>query len=335
MNHPLIKYILKNQLIAGIIIVMFLLLIIELKEVLIIFFLSYTIMAALIPFARFFQSRGLPKTIAVLITYLFFVIFIIMLIVPLVPFFAKQVQSLVINFPKYTSQAALTLGINASDIQIKEMVTSELSTLQNNAFIVTSKVFGGFFSMLAVIVISFYLSLNHYGIRKNITGWFSKNTQEKVNQTIDKVEDKLGSWVRGQVVLSLSIGILTGIALSILGLNYILPLAVIAGILEIIPTIGPILSAVPAVIVALVISPTLALSVIIVYILVQFFENHVLVPNIMQKSVGLNPVVIIMTIMIGGKLLGILGALLSIPFVSMLIIIFNSSKETGQKISED
>jgi predicted PurR-regulated permease PerM len=113
--------------------------------------------------------------------------------------------------------------------------------------------------------------------------------------------------------------------------NYALPLALLAGFLEIIPTIGPILSAVPAVIVALTVSPTMALVVIGIYLVIQLAENNLVVPKIMQHAVGLNPVVIIIAILVGAELLGITGALLSLPFVSFVTVIFNSLESADTK----
>jgi len=120
------------------------------------------------------------------------------------------------------------------------------------------------------------------------------------------------------------IGSLTWIVLTLMHIPYALPLAVLAGLLEIIPTIGPIISAVPAVIVGLSISPTLAFAAVIGYILIQAIENNFLVPIIMQNAVGLNPIIVILAIVIGSKLMGIAGALLAIPFVSFLLVVFQN-----------
>ncbi|MBI2420934.1 MAG: AI-2E family transporter, partial [Candidatus Levybacteria bacterium] len=131
-----------------------------------------------------------------------------------------------------------------------------------------------------------------------------------------------GAWLRGQVFLSFVIGFITWISLTVVGIEYALPLALLAGMLEVIPTLGPIIAAVPAVIVAFAVSPATAALVTVVYVIIQLAENNILVPKIMQKAVGLNPVAIIVAILIGGKVLGILGALLSIPFLSVLIIVY-------------
>lgn len=126
---------------------------------------------------------------------------------------------------------------------------------------------------------------------------------------------------------------MTFIALSILGLPFALPLAVLAGLLEAIPTLGPTLAAVPAVIVALTVSPSLAVLVIITYIVIQTLENNVLVPKIMQRAVGLNPVIVILGVMVGANLMGVVGALLSIPFLSFILVLYTSLEKKFDKSS--
>ena len=136
--------------------------------------------------------------------------------------------------------------------------------------------------------------------------------------------------MRGQLLLMLAIGLATFLGLILLGIPYALPLAILAGLLEIIPTLGPILAAVPAVIIALTISPGMAIVVVGLYIVIQMLENNILVPKIMQRAVGLNPVIVIIGVVIGANLLGVAGALLSIPFIALLAVLyrgFSSSSE--------
>jgi predicted PurR-regulated permease PerM len=196
--------------------------------------------------------------------------------------------------------------------------------LGKNAVSVTGALFGGIFSTLTIIIVAFYLLLYHDELKHFIAHLFHKNIHQRVYETLTLIDDKLGAWLRGQLVLCVFIGLLTFIALTILGVPYALPLAVMAGFLEAIPTLGPTLSAVPATVVAISISPSLALVVIVVYMVIQLLENNILVPKIMQAAVGLNPVVVILGVTIGANLMGISGALLSIPFISFIIVIISS-----------
>ena len=129
------------------------------------------------------------------------------------------------------------------------------------------------------------------------------------------VEDRLGAWVRGQATLGLTIGIMTAIGLSLLGLPYVLPLSIFAGLLEAVPNIGPIVSAIPAILIALTISPLMGLVTALLYFIIQQAENHLIVPFVMRKVVGLPPLVTMIALLIGGKLAGIPGALLGVPIV--------------------
>ena len=137
-----------------------------------------------------------------------------------------------------------------------------------------------------------------------------------------KVEERLGAWVRGQVTLAFTIGLSTFFGLTLLGIPYTFPLAILAGLLEIVPIIGPIIAAIPAILVAFTISPLLALATAALYFIIQQVEANLVVPLVMRKAVGLPPLVTIIGLMIGGKLGGIGGAILAIPiFVTLETII--------------
>jgi predicted PurR-regulated permease PerM len=211
--------------------------------------------------------------------------------------------------------------------QIETYFDGQLTTISKNAISLTTKFFGGVFSVLTIFIISFYWLMYHDAFKKFIAKLFAPNIRGNVLKTLDTVNEKLGAWLRGQIFLCFFIGLMSWIALTLIGVPYALPLALVAGILEAVPTLGPILSAIPAAIVALTVSPALALMVVFAYIVIQALENNILVPNVMQKAVGLNPVVVILSITIGANLMGIAGALLAIPFVSLIVVILQTFEE--------
>ncbi len=131
----------------------------------------------------------------------------------------------------------------------------------------------------------------------------------------------MGAWVRGQLFLSLVIGVLVYIGLFLLNVPYALTLAIAAGVLEVVPVIGPIVASIPGILLAFTISPVLALGVAVMYFVVQQLENHLIVPQVMGRAVGLNPLVVILAIAVGSRLLGIMGALLAVPLTVVLQII--------------
>lgn len=318
------QHVLKNHLIAALLVVALAWLLFEIKEILLSLFLAFILMSGLLPFADGLHRRKVPRILAVAITYFSALFLVILLIVPLVPFFIAQVQLLFAKLPLFVNQAATLFGFEVDASSIHQFITDEFATIGRSAYSVTTKVFSGLFSTLTILVVTFYLLLDKQRVQKGIASVFPKQTQEKVHTIVMHVEEKLGAWLRGQIVLSLFIGVLTWVVLTVLGLEFALSLAVLAGILEIVPTLGPILSAIPAIIVAISVSPTLALTVVFAYLAIQAVENNILVPKIMEKAVGLHPILIIVGVMAGARLLGVVGALLSIPFLSMVLIVWKN-----------
>lgn len=326
MQNPIVKYILNNHILVTVLLAGLALFLFEIKSILVALFISYIIMASLHPFVRTLRKWGVPKIIAIVLIYVIVVAFIVLLVIPILPFFISQVQALFKAIPSYLNQASSVLGIEINQSQINSVISPLASSIGQNAFSLTGKVFGGIFSVITIFILSFYMLIDRGRIGKGIPEFLPEKYQEKTLLTIHLIEEKLGAWLRGQVVLSLVVGFITWVALTLLGVPYALPLAIMAGFLEIIPTLGPIIAAIPAVIVGLGISPVMAVTVILVYTGIQLAENNILVPKIMEKAVGLNPVVIIVAILVGGNLMGFVGALLSIPFISAGIIILRTLK---------
>jgi len=323
-----VKYLVKNQFVAGILFLAIVWLFFQVIEIVIVLFASYVIMAALKPITLWMQSRKIPRIAAIAISYVSVLLFLILLIFPLVPFFAGQVNNLYVNFPTYINSAGEAFGLDVDQQSVARAFRTE--DIGQNVFAFAGGVFGGVFSVIAAFVISIYLSVDYKSIRGGFVGFFPRSRREKVESIVNQAEDKLGAWARGQIILSLFIGSITWLVLTALQLGqYALPLAVLAGVLEIVPTVGPILAAIPAVIIGLSISPTLAVMLILIYAGIQILENNILVPRIMQRAVGLSPIVVILGITIGGQFFGIAGALLSIPFISLLVVVYKNIRSTN------
>lgn len=319
MIKSILNYLNKNQFVAGIALVGFLLVLYNIKETILVLFVAYIIVAALNPAVVFLRRKGVPKSLAVLLTFFTTLTLFIVLIAPLVPFFVAQIQQLGRSFPYYLDQAGEAVGIRFELGELGRLIPPQ--EIGENAFALAGGVFGGFFTIISTVAISFYLLLSYESAKSGVSKWFSLKHQKRVEETIEMVNTKLGAWLQGQFLLSLIIGVMTYVSLSILQVPFALPLAVLAGLFEIIPTVGPIIASIPAIIVALTISPNMALIIIGLYIVLQLIENHLLVPRIMQRAVGLNPVIVIIGVIVGGKLLGVAGALLSVPFISLMVIL--------------
>ena len=326
MYNPLFNYVLQNQFIAALLLLGLGIFLWEVKDILVAVFIAYVLMASLYPAAKYLMARKVPKIIAITVPYLLVLAFVVLLILPLLPFFVSQIQALFENLPLYVKQSSEVLGIDINLTRINSYLNGSFTGLTQNAFAVTGKIFGGVFSIITILIVSFYLLVYHDKLDRFAIAFFPRNLEPAVARVIAQIEEKLGAWLRGQVFLSFAVGGITWLTLTVLGIPFALPLALLAGILEIVPTMGPIIAAIPAVIVAFSISPTLAGITVLAYIGIQLAENNLLVPKIMQKAVGLNPIIVITTILIGAKTMGVLGALLAVPFLSVVIIIYKAMR---------
>jgi predicted PurR-regulated permease PerM len=180
------------------------------------------------------------------------------------------------------------------------------------------------FSTATVFVIAFYWLTEKHHIKRFIFSLVPKDKRARSNEIWENVENKLGAWMRGQLILMLFIGILAGIGYTIMGLKFAFALAVFAGLAELIPIIGPFLGGAPAVLVALTQDLTTTIIVVIYIVILQLVEGNVLVPRIMEKAVGVSPLTVIIGILIGSTIAGIGGALLAVPVAATVQVLVNS-----------
>jgi predicted PurR-regulated permease PerM len=185
-----------------------------------------------------------------------------------------------------------------------------------------SAVVGGVFGVLTVLIVTFYLLLEADSIVAAFVRLFPPAERGRVHQACRDVATKVSAWLGGQLLLGGIIGTTAALGLGLMGVPYYYVLALVAGIGEMIPVVGPLLAAIPAVLVALTVSPALALGVTVFYIVQQQFENHVLVPKVMERQVGVSALVVIIALLIGGSLLGIVGAILAVPTAAILQVLF-------------
>ncbi len=331
MLHKFFGYLLKNQVIFALFILVSGWVFIQIRDIIISLFISYIIMAGLLPAVEFLKKKRVPKIFSVLIPYLSIMLLLMGIIFPLIPFAISQVDSLITHFPQIINRSAHSLGLSIEANQIKGYFDGQLTSIGQNAILFTTKVFGGLFSFLTIAIVSFYLLMFHDSFHKQFSRLFKPDIRPHVQNTLTKINEKLGAWLRGQLFLCFFIGMMTFVILTLLGLPFALPLAILAGLLEALPTLGPILSSIPSILVALTVSPPLALFVALAYVLIQAVENNFLVPNVMQKAVGLNPILVIIGITVGANLMGVAGALLAIPFISFVIVVFQSIEQDREK----
>jgi len=198
---------------------------------------------------------------------------------------------------------------------------AKVGDLPAQAAKVTISIFSNILGVLAVLFFAFYLLLSRDKLDDQLAAFFGKARSKEITKLIDTLEEKLGGWARGELTLMIVVGLSTYVGLRLLGIPFALSLAMLAGLLEIIPYIGPIIAAIPAVIIGFGISPVIGLATAALVFLVQQLENYLLVPKVMEKSVGVSPIITLLSLAIGFKVAGIVGALISVPAVITLQVI--------------
>jgi len=301
-----------------------------LKDVVIIFLFALVIASGVSPFANWLDDRGFPRMLGVLglyLTVLGLAVFVLSLVVP---YITNDINRLISVLPKVVEQVSISLEtVQLSSPQyfdflgeIQNILSGLSSYLQQASQSVVGlivSVFGGVFSFFAILVISFYLAVTRKGVELFLGSVIPEKHEKYVISLWKRTEIKVGKWLQGQMLLSLIVGLMVYIGLSLLNVKFALLLSLLIMVLELIPMVGPILAAIPAVMLAFLQSPALGFWVLILYIVVQQLENHVFVPIILGKTLNLNPVVILIALLIGDQLAGIPGMILAVP-VSTIIV---------------
>lgn len=298
------------------------------RDIVIVILLSLVIASALEPMVDYLNKYKIPRSVSVLGVYVIVIALIVGLVSLIAPLVSDQFHLLTANLPQYTADiqaryptlASIFAGTDLNSV-FHSLVSGGGGTTE--IFSRTVGFFNGLFAVISVVVISFYLVAADRGMKHFIHDLVPTAHQKVVMTLIEKIQHKMGLWVVGQFILSVFIFTLTYIGLSILGVKYALFLALIAGLLEIVPYVGPFLSAIPAVFFALIQSPALVVGVIILYVIIQKTEGYVLVPKVMEKTVGTSPLVVILALLVGFKLAGVLGLLLAVPLAGAITVVIH------------
>ena len=295
----------------------------QIRDIAMSFFLALIIMSALNPGVTWLEKRKVPRGLGIVLLYLMVFGALSLLFTIVVPPLGEEINRMVHKL----QVPALPPAITQFEWTVQDIgsLLSQFGQSVNSLVGLISSTVSGIFFFFTLLVMSFYLIMDRKNLAKKMLWIKHTDRHEKLlSEFIDDIEQRLGGWVRGQIVLMFSIGLITYIILYLLAIPYALPLAVLAGFLEILPNIGPMVAAVPAVIVAFLMSPTMAVIIAILYLLVQQLENNLLVPKIMKAAVNVEPLTSILAILIGVRLGGIIGALLAIP----IYIVFRSALQT-------
>lgn len=304
------------------------------RDIVLILIVSVVLASALDPLVEWlYRKAKFPRGLSVILVYLIFIGLAVTIVYFLVPPMVDQFKQLATRLEGFRTEISERASSVARFLD-QTGITSGFSNLgqsfarfTSNILQTTVGVFSGIIQVIAVLAITFYLISSESGLKNFVKSLVPYKHQAYAVALTDKIQTKIGRWLLGQFILSGFIFLLTFIGLSILGVKYALALALLAGLLEIVPYLGPILSAVPAVFLAFVQSPPLALFVVVLYLIIQQFENYVLVPKVMGRTVGANPVVILVAVLVGFQIAGILGMLLAVPIVAAAGVFFSDLRE--------
>lgn len=330
----------------AVIVILFFLSLYLLSDIVLIILTSVIIASAIEPATAWLVRHRLPRVISVILLFLaffvlfagFFYFFLPPLLNDLSGFFSSipdYLESFSFNGNKSLSTIFGPQGvidnISGAAVSPKELVTelqSSLFSFSGSIFHGVNIVFGGLFSLVLIVVISFYLSVQKQGIENFLRVVTPLQYETYTLDLWARMRHKIGLWMQGQLILGLLMGVFVYLGLAILNIPYALLLAVFAALFELIPLFGPVLAAVPAVALAFVnFGPAMGFTVVGFYVIMQQFENHLIYPLVVRKVIGVPPLMAILSLIVFGKLFGFLGLIIAVPAVTMLLEITGDIEE--------
>lgn len=300
-----------------------------LRQIIAALLFAVVIASGIEPVVRWFARFRVPRILAVLIIYLVALALLAGAIYLILPALADEFGAFLDSFPRY--QRLLLQELRSfQNLPFYSLFSEnaerailnppfDLRAAGGNAIDIVFSLFGGIASGIILIVVSFYLASQERGIERVLRMVTPLREEEYVIDLWSRSQAKMGQWLRGQALLGAIIGVLVYLALTVIGIRYALILAILAAIFELVPIIGPILAAAPAVFFAFLSSPVLGLIVAATYVVIQQIESHLLVPVVMQRTVGLNPLIVVIALLAGVKLGGILGMFLAVPLAAVVV----------------
>lgn len=298
----------------------------QIKDILFTLFVALILMSAINPAVKKLERRKLPRWLAILFVYIIIVGVLSFSLGGIIPPLVSQTTTLIERIPELFEKIRIA-GIDQNVIagQISAF-TSIPANILKFVFGVLSNIVG----ILVLLMITFYLLLERKKSFSHFKAILSEPQAEKAESLTNRIEERIGGWFRGELILMALVGLLSYLGYIIIGIDYAIPLALLAFLLEVVPNVGPTVAAFPAVLVGLLISPIHALAVAGWCIFIQQLENAVLVPKVMKNMAGVNPLISILSLAVGFKLAGVGGAILAIPTFLIITTIFEAfRKEKG------
>jgi predicted PurR-regulated permease PerM len=334
LNQPIAIEFTPSTVVKTLIILFLTYLLFVLRDLFLIILTSVVIASAVEPATRWFIKKRIPRPLAVILIYLSVIFGIASLITVVLPPLAHDIKNMITTIPQYIQ------NVNQSDLEKipgLPLIFDQFSTSFSSGellqrvggyagqasfgfFQTASTVFGSIFSFVLIIVISFYLAVQDDGVASFLRVVTPIKHEKYVLDLWRRSQRKIGFWMQGQLLLGLIVGVLIYLGLSIIGVQNALLLAIVAAVFELIPVFGPILSAIPAIGIALIQDGfSFALVVTCLYIIIQQFESNLIHPLVVKKIVGIPSLLAILSLIVGYQLAGLLGMLIGVPIAAALM----------------
>jgi predicted PurR-regulated permease PerM len=304
------------------------------RDILLMVFIAVIFAALIEPLVNLLETKKIPRGLGIIFIYIVLLLFLVLIVRMIIPPIAEQVSLLTKNFPDLWEKIITNFnsfreyseeqGLMGNIQQGLEGLQSGLQNAAGGIYSFIISVFRNVVNFILILVITFYLVVQRDAVNKLFKAIAPKQYHSYLINLFSIIQKKIGDWARGQLILGLIIGVFSFIGLIFLLPKYALVLALVAGITELIPYLGPILGAIPAVFLGFTVPPFSfwrGVAVLILYVVIQQVENNIIVPQVMKKQVGLNPVVIIIVMLIGARLAGIIGLILAIPVATAISVI--------------
>jgi len=326
----------------------------RLRGVVFLFFVAIVIGTALRPGVEWLRRRGISRRVGIILIYIVIAGLLTGFVAITFPLIAEQTTQVSQNFSQYyvDIRGALVNSGNRLLQNIGWRLPSQLNLFVNSdptteevvdqvtqTFFYTNVVIRGILSIVAVFLLAYYWTQESNLTIRTLLRLVPPSRRNDIREILDLAELRMGGYIRGQGILCLAVGFAAFIAYSLIGLPYTLVLAMIAGLMEMIPVFGPILGAIPALLVAISMSPGKAIWVLVATGVIQMLENAWLVPRIMKNSMGVNPIIIILSLVAFSSVFGFPGALLALPLAALIQLIVDrivqSSNDAKEHFQDD
>jgi len=273
--------------------------------------------------------RRLPRSAAILLIYGTVLGLLAALAAAVVPPLVAQAQQLWSDLParldllqqKLVEWGVIPAGASLTEL-LKQAPVAGSADAVTTVLVALWGIVGGVFGVVTILLLTFYLLVDSEHLFNLMVRLFPRSQREQVSNVAEKVAVKISAWLGGQILLGFIIGMTSAVGLALLGVPYFFVLAVIAGIGEMIPMVGPLLAAIPTIAVAFTVSPGLGVAAAVFCWAIQIVENNFLVPKVMSQQVGLSAITVIVALIIGSSLLGLPGALLAVPTAAIIQVLF-------------